>query len=71
MVDYREILRLHSQDNSNRQIASIVGSGRTKVGEVIETARAKGIEWPLDESATNEVLESILFPGLYERTTLT
>jgi hypothetical protein len=44
MVDYREILRLHSQNNSNRQIASIVGSGRTKVGEVIETAKSKGIE---------------------------
>lgn len=67
MVDYREILRLHSQNNSNRQIASIVGSGRTKVGEVIETAKSKGIEWPLDENATNEALEAILFPGLYQR----
>ena len=64
MVDYREILRL-SEHYSQRQIAASVGSSRHTVSEVLETAKSKGIEWPLDDSVSNEMLQSILFPDKY------
>lgn len=67
MVDYREILRLASEPrNSQRQIAASVGSSHHTVKEVVETARLKGIEWPLEETVSNEMLMSILFPDKYE-----
>ena len=64
MVDYREILRL-SELYSQRQIAASVGSSRHTISEVLETANAKGIEWPLDDDVSNEVLQSILFPDKF------
>lgn len=67
MVDYREILRLASEPrNSQRQIAASVGSSHHTVKEVVETARLKGIEGPLEETVSNEMLMSILFPDKYE-----
>ena len=33
---------------------------------MVETARLKGIEWPLEETVSNEMLMSILFPDKYE-----
>lgn len=39
MVNYREILRLHSQDYSQRQIANSVGSSRNTVSDVLLTAQ--------------------------------
>lgn len=65
MVNYREILRLDQEGISQRQIAVSVGSSRNKVSEVLETASAKHIEWPLDETVTNAQLEEILFPDKY------
>lgn len=66
MVDYREILRLASKpSNSQRQIAASVGSSHHTVKEVLETAKLKGIEWPVEESVSNEMLMSILFPDKY------
>ncbi len=44
MVDYREILRLSSEGNSQRQIAASVGSSHHTVSEVLTTAKLKGIE---------------------------
>ena len=52
MVNYKEILRLASEDHSQRQIAISVGSSRNTVSEVIKTAKANGIaEWGADEAA--------------------
>ena len=65
MVDYREILRLSSEGNSQRQIAASVGSSHHTVSEVLTTAKLKGIEWSNDDSITNEMLQSILFPDKY------
>ena len=65
MVDYREILRLSSEGNSQRQIAASVGSSHHTVSEVQTAAKLKGIEWPVDDSVSNETLQSILFPDKY------
>ena len=54
MVDYREILRLKSLGNSQRQIEKMVHSGHHTVSDTLAAAREKGIAWPLDESMTNE-----------------
>ena len=32
---------------------------------MLETAKSKGIKWPLDDDISNEVLQSILFPKKY------
>lgn len=44
MVDYRVILRLSSEGNSQRQIVTSVGSSHHTVSEVLTTAKLKGIE---------------------------
>ncbi len=67
MVDYREILRL-SELYSQRQIAASIGSSHHTVKEVLETANAKGIKWPLEDNVSNEDLQGILFPGKYAST---
>jgi hypothetical protein len=48
MVDYRSILRLHSQGNSQREIEREVNSSRHTISEVLIQAEAAGITWPLD-----------------------
>lgn len=65
MVNYKEILRLSAEGNSQRQIAAGSGNSRNTVIEVLEAAKSHGVTWPLDESVTNEQLESILFPNRY------
>ena len=67
MVDYREILRL-SELYSQRQIAASVGSSHHTIKEVLETANAKGIKWPLEDDVSNEDLQIILFPEKYAST---
>ena len=61
--NYREILRLTSEGRSQRQIESSVHSSHQTISEVQKTAREKHIQWPLDESVTNEMLRDILFSG--------
>ena len=65
MVDYKEILRLSDQGYSQRQIVTIVGSSHHTIKEVLETADAKGIKWPIEDDVSNEDLQSILFPEKY------
>lgn len=65
MVDYREILRLAHEGYSRRQIESSVGSSRHTITEVLDAARANNITWPIDDSASNKMLENIMFPGKY------
>ena len=43
MVDYREILRLRSLGNSQRQIEKTVHSGHHTVSDVLAAARDKGL----------------------------
>jgi hypothetical protein len=62
MVNYREILRLISLGYSQRQIAASSRSSRNTVKDVLEAAQKAEIQWPLDDSITNEVLEATFHP---------
>lgn len=63
MVNYREILRLSSDPKSTqRSIAAAVHSSRDTIRDVQNAAKEAGVEWPLDDSVTDEMLRSILFP---------
>lgn len=62
MTKYREILRLHSMDFSQRNIALSCSVSRNTVAKVISAAKAKGIGWPLDDDVTDAKLENVLFP---------
>ena len=65
MVNYREILRLHSLGTSQRSIAQQVQSSRDTVADIIKSAEAAGISWPLGEDVTNEMIQELLYPGKY------
>lgn len=45
LIDYREILRLHSLGNSRRSIAQQVQSSRDTVASTITVTNAAGISW--------------------------
>ncbi len=62
MVNYREILRLHSLNYSQREIAASVHSSRSTIQQVLSLASALKISWPLTPETTNTVLESLLYP---------
>ena len=61
MVNYREILRLHSLGQSQRTIRSSAHCSDNTVRTVLEVASQKGIQWPLDDDITNADLERILY----------
>jgi len=63
MVNYREILRLHSLGFTNTAIATSVGSSRNTVAEVLDLYDQRELEWPVPETLTNGDLEEILYPG--------
>ena len=63
MVNYREILRLHSLGYSQRQIASSVRSSRDTVSQVCRLAAVHGLEWPLPYEVTNHVIRETFFPS--------
>ena len=62
MTKYREILRLHALEFSERNIALSCSVSRNTVSKVIKAADEKGVAWPLDDSQTDKVLEETLFP---------
>ncbi len=62
MVNYREIIKLKSSDFSNSAIAVNVGSSRNTVAEVIKQAGKHGLEWPLPESLSNQMIEKMFYP---------
>lgn len=62
MVNYREILRLNSLNYSQRQIAASVHSSRNTISEVLHLADEIGLNWPLDDSASNEEIMALLYP---------
>ena len=71
MVNYLEILRLGSDpESTQRSIAAAVHSSRDTIREVLTTAKEAGVEWPLDDSVTNEMLKSILFPEKFAAASL-
>ena len=62
MVNYREILRLHSLAYTQRQIASSVHSSRNTISEVLRLAESIGLSWPLEDSVTNQEIMALLYP---------
>lgn len=66
MIDYRNILRLHSQGNSQREIERELCCSRHTISNVLIQAEAAGIAWPLDDDVTNENIQEILFPEKYK-----
>ena len=64
MTKYREIIRLRSLDFSERNIALSCSVSRNTVSKVLKKADELNISWPLDETMTDDALESLLFPKL-------
>ena len=61
MTKYREILRLHSQGISSRNIAASLKCSRNTIRTVIVRVSEEGITWPLPDTMTDKVLEQTLF----------
>lgn len=70
MVDYREILRLHSLGYSRNQIEASARTSHHTIKTVLEIAESLGISWPLDEKMTNAILQDTFFPGKYATASL-
>ena len=62
MTKYREILRLAALGFSMRNIALSCSVSRNTVSKVLAAAKEKSVAWPLDDSQTDKVLETLLFP---------
>lgn len=63
MVNYREIIRLKSQNYSNQSVASSCGSSRNTVAEVWMLVQTHDLTWPIPEELTNDDIGHILYPG--------
>ncbi len=61
MTQYREILRLHSQGISQRNIAASCACSRNTVSKIIQRAEELGIAWPLEKDLTDGELRQRLF----------
>lgn len=64
MTKYREILRLHSQGISSRNIAASIACSRNTIRTVITRAAEEGIAWPLADHMTDRVLQQTLLGKL-------
>lgn len=62
MTKYREIIRLHSLNFSERNMALSCSVSRNTVLKVLKKADEMNISWLLDETMTDDALENILFP---------
>lgn len=62
MTKYREILRLHSMNLSQVNIAASCGVSKKTVNKVLKAAREHGVSWPIDDAMTDASLEEKLFP---------
>lgn len=62
MIKYREILRLHAQEVTQRGISSSCGHSRNTIREVLRRAEEKNVAWPLDDGVSDADLQAILFP---------
>ncbi|WP_135557777.1 IS21 family transposase [Paenibacillus cymbidii] len=61
MTPYRQILRLHSQGISQRNIAVSCACSRNTVAKVIERAAELGMTWPLENDLTDGELRQRFF----------
>lgn len=61
MTPYRDILRLHSQGISQRNIAESCACSRNTVSKIIQRAKELGLSWPLENNLTDGELRQRLF----------
>ncbi|MGN6712766.1 IS21 family transposase [Anaerocolumna jejuensis] len=71
MTKYREILRLHSLEFSQQNIAYSCNVSKKTVNRVIKRAHELNLFWPLNEAQTDAVLESVFFPQKNQRADVT
>jgi transposase len=58
-----EVLRLHHEDGrSHREIARVVSSSPTTVGEILRRAKQCGLAYPLPAGISETGLEALLYP---------
>ncbi len=62
MTRYREIIRLSSLKFSERNIALSCSVSRNTVSKVLKKAKEMNLSWPLNETMTENALETLLFP---------
>lgn len=62
MTKYREIIRLKSLNFSERNIALSCSVSRNTVSKICKKANELNLNWPLDESMTDDALENLMFP---------
>jgi transposase len=62
MTRYREILRLHAEGISSRNIGASCECSRNTVAKVLSRAAELNISWPLSEGTTDGDLEEQFFP---------
>ena len=62
MTKYREIIRLKSLNFSERNIALSCSVSRNTVSKICKKAEELNLNWPLDESMTDNALENLMFP---------
>lgn len=62
MIEYREILRLHSQGISQRAIAESLSCSRNTVAKVLQRAKELSIAWPLTPETTDAALDKLFYP---------
>src|SRR5467141_1456208 len=61
MRQLRQMLRLHHDGVSAREIGRTLGVARSTIQDNLERARTAGIGWPLPAEWSDEVLEQRLF----------
>ena len=62
MKKIRELLRLVSEGLSQRKAATCACISRTVAQDILSKANLHKLNWPLDESYSDEVLHDILYP---------
>ena len=71
MLNYRNILRVASDPHKSMRTMELeLRSSHHTIRKVLDAARKAGINWPLSESVTNEMLMELLFPEEYQKTAL-
>ncbi len=61
MRQLRYLLRLHHDGVSAREIGRLLGVARSTIQDNLKRAAAAGLQWPLADDVTDEVLEQRLF----------
>ena len=63
MIHYRKIMELADDEVSLRAISARTGqNGRSKVTEILQLAKEKGLNCPLSEEMDDQWIEEFLYP---------